>query len=242
MFGQGFSSMSGRLPLAGVAALCAGLLGCGGAFGVGNSTNPGSTANISAQTSYRIVGTVGTPFFATVSDARSSWQIQGTAPTSIVIVQDQPPDRVVATKTAGDHSLLSLEITTGFNVKLLASTSDPYGTAVGGVNQGGANGALLNLAPSANPDVRFFVKGPYVNVFNALIEDETHGEVVQSRAPSLILFDSPNGGSSGRVDGIFNEVNFLGPFAIDLISDGVVVQSAAGGVSETLKANVAASD
>jgi hypothetical protein len=237
MFKEGRWILTG-LPLAAVTIVCAGLIGCGGAFGVGNSTNPGSTANISAQTSYRIVGTVGTPFFATISDARSSWQIQGTAPTSIVIVQDKPPERVVATKTVGDHSLLSIEITTGFNVQQLASTSDPYGTAVGGVNQGGANGALFNLAPAANPDVRFFVKGPYVNVYNALIEDETHGEVVQSRAPSLILFDSPNGGGSGRVDGIFNEVNFLGPFAIDLIFNGVVVKSAAGGVSATLKTNV----
>jgi len=216
-------------------AAWAGLAGCGGAFGVGNSTSPGSTPNENPQTSYRIVGTIGTPFVATISDARSSWQVQGTVPLSIVIVQDKQPERVVATKTVGDHSLLSIEITTGFNVKLLASTSDPFGTAVGGVNQGGANGSLLALAPPANPDVRFFVKGPYVNIYNALIEDEIHGEVVQSRAPSLILFDSPNGGSSGRVDGIFNEVNFLGPFAIDLIFNGVVVKSTAGGVSATLK-------
>lgn len=219
-----------------LATAWAGLAGCGGAFGVGNSTSPGSTPNQSPQTSYRIVGTIGTPFVATISDVRSSWQIQGTIPLSIVIVQDEPPERVVATKTVGDHSLISIEITTGFNVRLLASSSDPYGTAVGGVNQGNGNGALLALAPPANPDVRFFVKGPYVNVYNALIEDESHGEIVQSRAPSIILFDSPNdGSSSGRVDGIFNEVNFLGPFAIDLIFNGAVVKSSAGGTSATLK-------
>lgn len=216
-------------------AAWAGFAGCGGGFGVGNSTSPGSTPNKSPQTSYRIVGTIGTPFVATISDARSSWRVQGTIPLSIVIVQDKPPERVVVTKTVGDHSLLSIEITTGFNVKQLASTSDPFGMAVGGVNQGGSNGSLLALAPPANPDVRFFVKGPNINIFNALIEDETHGEVVQSRVPSVLLFDSPNGGGSGRVDGIFNEVNFLGPFAIDLIFDGVVVKSAAGGVSATLK-------
>ena len=219
-----------------LATAWAGLAGCGGAFGVGNSTSPGSTPNQSPQTSYRIVGTIGTPFVAIISDVRSSWQIQGTIPLSIVIVQDEPPERVVVTKTVGDHSLISIEITTGFNVKVLASSSDPYGTAVGGVNQGNGNGALLALAPPANPDVRFFVKGPYVNVYNALIEDESHGEIVQSRAPSIILFDSPNGGSSGgRIDGIFNEVNFLGPFAIDLIFNGVVVKSSAGGTSATLK-------
>ena len=232
---QWFRGILGPLLRVVIVAAWAGLAGCGGAFGVGNSTSPGSTPNIAAQTSYRIVGTVGTPFVATISDARSSWQVHGTVPLSIVIVQDKPPERVLVTKTVGDHSLVSIEITTGFSVKLLASTSDPFGTAVGGVNQGGGNGALLALAPPADPDVRFFVKSPYVNVYNALIEDQTHGEVVQSRVPSLILFDSPNNGASGRVDGIFNEVNFLGPFAIDLIFNGAVVKSSAGGTSATLK-------
>lgn len=236
MLRQRLGAILGPLLRAVLITLWAGLAGCGGAFGVGNSTSPGSTPNESAQTSYRIVGTIGTPFVATISDARSSWQVQGTIPLSIVIVQDKPPERVVVTKTVGDHSLVSIEITTGFNVRLLASTSDPFGTAVGGVNQGGTNGSLLALAAPANPDVRFFIKGPYVNIYNALIEDETHGEVVQSRAPSVLLFDSPNGGSStGRIDGIFNEVNFLGPFAIDLIFNGVVVKSTAGGTSATLK-------
>ncbi len=236
MFRKGLRSLGGASWCAVILAVVAASGGCGGAFGVGNSTNPGSTANINAQTSFRIVGTIGTPFTGTISDSRSSWQIQGTVPLSIVIVQDKPPDRVVVTKTVGDHSLLSIAVTTGFTVRQLASTSDPFGTAVAGVNQGGGNGALTALAPPANPDVRFFVKGPYVNIYNALIEDQSHGEVVQSRVPSIILFDSPNGGSAnGRVDGIFTEVNFLGPFAIDLIFDGVVVKSAAGGVSATLK-------
>jgi len=236
MFNKGFRGVPGLIALGVLSAtLAAGVASCGGAFGVGNSTSPGSTPNIAAQTSYRIVGTIGTPFFMTISDARSSWQINGTVPLSIVIVQDKQPDRVVVTKTVGNHSLLSIEITTGFQVKLLASTSDPYGTAVGGVNQGGANGALLSLAPAANPDVRFYVKAPYVNIYNALIEDITQGEIVQSRVPSLILFDSPNGGQTGRIDGIFTEVNFLGPLAIDLIFNGVVVESAAGGVNATLK-------
>ena len=81
--------------------------------------------------------------------------------------------------------------------------------------------------------MRFYVKAPYKNIYNALIEDVTQSEIVQSRVPSLILFDSPNGGSSGRVDGIFNEVNFLGPLAIDLLVNGAPVTSAAGGISAT---------
>ena len=208
--------------------------GCGG-FGSGNATSPGSTPNLSVQTSYRIVGTIGTPFIATISDARSSWLVQGVIPLSMVIVNDKPPERVVVTKAINDTSLLSIEIIAGFTVKVLASTTDRFGIAVGGVNQGGGNGSLHSLEPPANPDVRFFVKGPNIGIFNALIEDQTQGSVLQSRVPSLILFDSPNGGTlNGRVDGTFNEVNFAGPFAIDLIVNGTVVRAVTTGSSATL--------
>jgi hypothetical protein len=206
---------------------CLLLAGCGGAFGVGNTTNPGSTPNISAQTSFRVVGQIGTPFVATVSDARSSWLIYGVIPLSIVIVNDSPPDRIVVTKLSNDTRLLSLQIIHGLDVKLLASTVDNFGVAVGGIN-----GNLPALAPPASPDIRFFIKGPPVNIFDALIEDQTQGSVLQSRAPAVILFDSP---SSQRVDGIFNEVNFLGPFDIDLIVDGNIVKQAQGGIKATLK-------
>jgi hypothetical protein len=217
------------------AAALAWFAGCGG-FGTGNATSPGSTPNLSVQTSYRIVGTVGTPFTATISDARSSWLVQGVVPLSIVIVNDKPPERVVVTKTIDDTSLLSIEIITGFTVKVLASTTDRFGVAVGGVNQGGGNGSLHSLAPPASPDVRFFVKGPNIGIFNALIEDQTQGEVLQARVPALILFDSPNGGTpGGRVDGIFTAVGFNGPFAIDLLVDGAVVRAAAGGTTASLK-------
>jgi hypothetical protein len=209
--------------------------GCGG-FGTGNATSPGRTPNLSVQTSYRIVGTIGTPFIATISDARSSWVVQGVVPLSIVIVNDKPPERVVVTKTIDDTSLLSVEIITGFTVKVLDSTSERFGVAVAGVNQGGGNGSLHALAPPANPDVRFFVKGPNIGIFNALIEDQTQGEVLQSRVPALILFDSPNGGMlSGRLDGIFTAVGFEGPFAIDLIVNGAVVRAIVGGTSAILK-------
>jgi hypothetical protein len=61
--------------------------------------------------------------------------------------------------------------------------------------------------------VRFFVKTPQVGLFTALIEDETTGHALMSRIPAVILFDSPN----GRVDGIFNQVSFMGVFDIDLL-------------------------
>jgi hypothetical protein len=231
MFKSAFGSVVGVLVATGLTWLG----GCGG-FGSGNATSPGRTPDLSVQTSYRIVGTIGTPFIATISDARSSWVVQGVIPLSIVIVNDKPPERVVVTKAIDDTSLLSIEITTGFTVKVLASTNDRFGVAVGGVNQGGGNGSLHSLAPPADPDVRFFVKGPNIGVFNALIEDQTQGSVLQSRVPSLILFDSPNGGTlNGRLDGIFTEVNFLGPLAIDLIVNGTVVRAVTTGSTATLK-------
>lgn len=214
--------------------------GCGGGFGAGNSTSPGSTPNISAQTSYRIVGAIGTPFVATISNAGSSWVLSGAIPLSIVIVNDKPPDRVLVTKLSNDTSLLSVEIIVGFNVKVLASTVDRYGVAVGAVPvsmPGHPAPQLPAFSPPAHPDVRFYVNGPAVTVYNALIEDQVQGNVVQSRAPSVILFDSPNSNAAGRVDGIFNEVSGFGPFSIDLVIDNTLAAVARGGSHATLKAN-----
>jgi hypothetical protein len=84
--------------------------------------------------------------------------------------------------------------------------------------------------------VRFFVKGPTNSVFDALIEDLSAGEIVQMRAPALVLFDRPNNGNiSKRVDGIFNQVNLFGPFDIDMIVEGSLVRVAVGGTRATLK-------
>ena len=214
--------------------------GCGGGFGAGNATSPGSTPNISAQTSYRIVGAIGTPFVATLSNARSSWVLSGTIPLSIVIVNDKAPDRILVTKLSNDTSLLSVEIIVGFNVRVLASTVDRYGVAVGAVPKsepGHPAPQLPAFSPPANPDVRFYVNGPALTIYNALIEDQVQGNVVQSRAPSVILFDSPNSNAAGRVDGIFNEVNGFGPFSIDLVIDNTLAAAARGGSHATLKAN-----
>jgi hypothetical protein len=215
----------------------ASIAGCGGGFGAGNATSPGSTPNISQQTSYRIVGTIGTPFVATLSNTRSSWVLSGVIPMSIVVVNDKPPDRILVTKLSNDSNLLSVEIITGFDVKVLASTVDRYGVAVGAVPIGAPAQQLVAFSPPADPDVRFYVNGPAVTVYDALIEDEVHGNVVQSRAPSVILFDSPNSNAAGRVDGIFSEVNGFGPFSIDLVIDNVIAAVARGGSAATLKAN-----
>lgn len=214
-----------------VAAIFCGLLmsSCGG-FGSSNNTSPGNTPNIAAQTSFRIVGRIGTPFSARISDSRSTWNIMGVAPLSIVIVNNSPPIRVSVNKLVSDNSLLSLEIINGFTVKQLASSTSNFGVSVG--NFGGKVG---NFAPAASPDVRFFVKGPNVELFDALVEDTKRGEIVEARAPALILFDSPSGGDGGRVDATFSAIQFLGNFDIDLIYNGILVRSGSGPTSVTLK-------
>jgi len=197
----------------------------------GNTGSPGNTPNMPQQSSYRIVGDVGTPFRAIVSDSRSSWQVSGTVPTSIAIVNDSPPDRIAVSKTSNDGRLLSLQVIQGFTVGTLDSTVSNFGTAVGSIG-----GTLPAFANPASPDVRYFVKTPLVGVFNALIEDEKNSFALESRIPAVILFDSPNGGKSGRVDGEFSQVTFTGVFDVDLAINGQVVQSASGGTTVAVHA------
>ena len=223
-----FKAISIRRSL--LAALVCGLLmtSCGG-FGSSNTTSPGNTPNINAQTSFRIVGQIGTPFSATISDARSSWNIKGVVPLSIVIINNQPPIRVSVNKLVSDNSLISLEIINAFSVQQLASSTSNFGVAVGN------SGRVATFAPAAFPDVRFFVKGPNEELFDALVEDTKQGEIVESRAPALLLFDSPSGGNGARVDATFTAVQFLGGFDIDLIYDGVLVDSDLAGTTAIIK-------
>jgi hypothetical protein len=208
------------------------IAGCNGLGGY-NQTNPGDTPNIPEQTSFRIVGEVGTPFRATISDSRSSWQVSGTVPMSLAIVNDSPPDRIMVTKLSNDGRLLSIELIKGFTIEVLDSTVSNFGTAVGAIN-----GALPAFAPPASPDVRFVVKNPQVGLFQALVEDQNMSNALESRIPAVILFDSPNNGGSGLVDGIFNQVYFTGVFDIDLLINGNLVQRVVGaGETATLKGN-----
>jgi hypothetical protein len=231
MFLKGISIRRGA-----VAAILCGLLmsSCGG-FGSTNTTNPGNTPNIAAQTSFRIVGRIGTPFSVKISDLRSSWDILGVVPLSIVIIHNAPPIRVSLNKLVSDNSLISLEIINGFNVQQLASSTSSFGVAVG--NQGKVAGFAPPAGPprTDSPDVRFFVKGPNTELFDALIEDTEHGEIVEARAPALLLFDSPAGGDGARVDGTFTAVQALGGFSIDLIYDGVLKRSVSAGASAVIK-------
>ena len=190
----------------------------------GNTGSPGNTPNIAPQSSYRFVGQVGTPFQAIVSDSRSSWQFAGAVPTSIVIVNDSPPDRILVTKASNDARLLGLQIIQGLSVGTLDSTVSPFGTTVGNIG-----GTLASFAQPASPDVRYFVNTPITGVFNALIESTNMSSALESRIPAVILFDKPNGGGSGRVDGVFEQPTFTGVLQVDLVVNGQLVQTASGG-------------
>jgi len=207
-------------------------IGCGG-FGTGNATQPGSTSVSSPQIVFRMVGNTGTPFFAVITNNRSSWQIRGVVPLNIIIANGPVPNsnRIVATKLTNDTRLLSIEVISGFGVAQISSTFTNYGVIVGNI------GARLDaLAPAANPDVRFFIKNVNNGDFNAVVEDETKAYVLQSQSPTMILYDSPNGNSlTGRVDGIFNVLSG-GPLALDLSFNGHVV-TAAGGGTVSIKIN-----
>src|ERR1700739_1591982 len=69
----------------------------------GFSGSVGNTPNGPKLPSFQILGTTGTPFTATISDARSFWTFQGNVPLSVAIVN--PPSneaQMVVTKTMGD--------------------------------------------------------------------------------------------------------------------------------------------
>lgn len=194
----------------------------------GFSGSVGNTPNAPKLTSYEILGDVGTPFTATVSDSRSSWTLQGNVPLSITIANNILPARVVVTKTTSSNNLLSIEIISGNHVADLQSTSAPFGTV--SVQVGGT---LTTILPRANPDLRIFLLGPLNVQYQALVEDSATGFIIQSRAPTLILFDTPN----GKVDAtFFSGGRNFGNFTVNMTLNGqVVIPTEAGGPNLTIR-------
>jgi hypothetical protein len=192
----------------------------------GFSGSVGSTPNGPKLTSYQILGTVGTPFTATVSDTRSSWTLQGNVPLSIVIANNIQPARIIATKTTSNGSLLSIEIINANHVSDLQSTSAPFGTV--SVQTGGTLGTI---ASHADPDLRIFLSGPFNQHYQALVEDSTTGFVIQSRAPTLILFDTPD----GKVDATFFGTQDFGTFTANMTLNGEVVATVMKGPDATIR-------
>jgi hypothetical protein len=193
----------------------------------GFSGSVGSTPNGPKLPSFQILGTTGTSFTATISDDRSFWTFQGNVPLSIAICN--PPSAnalLTASKKSSDNSLLSAEIITGNHVKDLQSTSAPFGTVQ---VQIGKN----NSAPgAANPDLRIFLSGPQNLKYQALVEDIDTGFIVQARAPTLIVFDVPN----GKVDATFFGPNNHTTFTADMTLNGEeVVPTTSGGPNLTIR-------
>ena len=188
-----------------VAALAFSVAACNNQTGFSGSV--GNTPNGPALASYQILGTAGTPFNATISDSRSSWTLQGNVPLDIIIANNILPASVIATKTVSNNNLLSVEIRKGNHVSGVQSTTAPFGVVMLQVG-----GKLATPAPPANPDLRIFVMGPLNSKYTALIEDIDTGFVIDSRAPTLILFDTPN----GKVDGMFFGRQNFGTFDINL--------------------------
>jgi len=195
------------------AALAVYLASCNNQTGFSGSV--GNTPNGPKLPSYQILGTVGTPFTATISDDRSFWTFQGNAPLSIVICN--PPSasaQLVVSKTTADNSLLSAEIITGNHVKDLQSTTAPFGTVQVQV------GTLTSAPAAASPDLRISLLGPVNVKYNALVEDSNIGFILQARAPTLIVFDTPD----GKVDAtFFGGGRDFGNFTANMTLNGMVV-------------------
>ena len=194
----------------------------------GFSGSVGNTPNGPKLPSYQILGTVGTPFTATISDDRSFWTFQGNVPLSIVICN--PPSasaQLVVSKTTSDDSLLSAELITGNHIKDLQSTTAPFGTVQVQV------GTLTSAPSAATPDLRIFLSGPLNVKYNALVEDSSIGFIIQARAPTLIVFDTPN----GKVDAtFFGTGRDFGNFTANMTLDGVVVvPTVSGGPNLTIR-------
>jgi hypothetical protein len=196
----------------------------------GFSGSVGNTPNGPKLTSYELLGTVGTPFTATVSDTRSSWTLQGNVPVGIFICNNVLPARIIATKTSSDANLLSVEIITGNHVADLQSTSAPFGTV--SVQVGGT---LTAIAPPASTqpggDLRIFLSGPLNSHYQALVEDLTTGFIINSRAPTLILFDNPD----GKVDATFYGSQDFGTFTANMTLNGEVVATISQGPNATIR-------
>ena len=202
--------------------------GCNGGFGA-YEEGVGGTPNHPPLAAFRILGEPGLQFTAEVSDADATWQVRGAIPLSVVIVNNVTPVRMIATKLSGGSGILSIQLTAGFVVEEISSTADPYGTAM--LQNNPRNPGSDPSPPLASPDVRMFVKGPPTERFAGLFEDRKTGFELDDRAPTLFLFDNPD----GAVDASITQIQDLGPFDVDLLLNGVVVAHAHGGPTVILR-------
>jgi len=203
------------------ALLSAALGACNNSQG-GFGGDVGNTPPVPPVTSFKVLGIVGTPFSLLISNANASWLVKGTIPLNVLIVNNQTPARMIATKLSNDNNLMSVEIVNGGIVLSLASTTAAFGVA--SVQTGGT---LNTISPPAALDLRIYVTGPFGQRFQSLVEDATVGFITNTRAPAVFLFDQP----SGKIDGQFTQDQNFGSFAINMTegSDGSKVLTTASG-------------
>jgi hypothetical protein len=144
-------------------------------------------------------------------------------------VNNQTPVRMIVTKQNGGSGILSVQLTVGFNVQAISSTNDPYG--VTSIQNSLFRPGFMPAPPPANPDVRLFVRGPAAERYSGLFEDKETAFILSDRAPTLVLFDNPN----GAVDATLTQIQNFGPFSVDLLLDGAVVAHASGGPTLTIR-------
>jgi hypothetical protein len=209
-----------------VAAIAVCVAACNNQTGFSGSV--GSTPNGPKLPSFQILGTNGTPFSATIQDDRSFWTFQGNVPLSIAICN--PPNRnalLTVTKLSSDTtSTVSAEIITGNHVKDVQATKMPGGTIQVQI------GKQRTEPSAADPDLRIDLLGPLKLKYQALVEDIDTGFIVQARAPTLIVFDTPN----GKVDATFFGPNNHTTFTANMTFDGeVVVPTTTGGPNLTIR-------
>jgi hypothetical protein len=214
--------MRSNLRGAALGALCvllaAGMPACNNSTGFGGFV--GNTPNTNQQVLFKVLGTIGTPFTLLINDQNQSWRVQGNVPMQIAITNYVPPVRMLATKLASDNSLLSVQITRGYSILTLSSTSQPYGIVSVQSNSSQNN----TVPPSAYPDVRIFVRGSFGERMQSLIEDQSVGYIFQTIAPTLFLIESPD----GKVDGQFQQKNNLGPIVVNMTYNGELIATESG--------------
>ena len=211
-----------------LAMLAVVLPGCNQGFGAFQA-GVGNTPNKPPLAAFRILGQPGLQFSAIVSDTTSTWQIRGAIPMNIIIINNQTPVRMIATKQSPGGGILSLQLTLGFKVLDVSSTSDPFGTA--SLQNNPQHPGFAPPPPPANPDVRLFVKGPLAERFSGIFEDQDTAFIVSDRVPALFLFESPN----GAVDATVTQIQNFGPFNMDLLFNNGVVAHASGGPTVTIR-------
>jgi hypothetical protein len=210
---------SNQLALVMISAVIAvGSAACNNSLG-GFAGAVGNTPPVTPETSYKVLGNPGMPFSALVSDARSSWVVQGSAPLTITIVNAETPSRIAVTKLIGDDSLMSIEIINGTSVIDLGSTTQPFGTA-----SAQTGGTVFAIAPAANPDVEVNVSGPLGEHFDSLVEAENTAFTTEDFAPAVILFDSPG----GKVTAQLFQVDNFGGIVANMTVNGQVVANGVG--------------